>query len=80
MLSDPDLDPGLPGSTGQCHDIVVLEAAREENQSHDDVSIRLAKRQKTLMIDSEMETENENHEAGKRYFASAEEWIEDNIS
>ena len=43
------------------------------------MSIRLAKRQKTL-IDSEMEIENENHEAGKRYFASAEEWIEDNIS
>ena len=32
------------------------------------------------MIDSEMEIENENHEAGKRYFASAEEWIEDNIT
>ena len=27
-----------------------------------------------------MEIENENHEAGKRYFASAEEWIEDNVS
>ena len=32
------------------------------------------------MIDSDMEIENENHDAGKRYFASAEEWIEDNIS
>ena len=44
------------------------------------MNIRLAKRQKTLMIDSDMEIENENHDAGKRYFASAEEWIEDNIS
>ena len=32
------------------------------------------------MVDSDMEIENENHDAGKCYFASADEWIEDNIS
>ena len=32
------------------------------------------------MVDSDMEIENENLDAGKCYFASADEWIEDNIS
>ena len=32
------------------------------------------------MIDSDKEIENEFHNAGECYFASAEEWAEDNIS
>ena len=32
------------------------------------------------MIHSDTENENETHGAGKRFFASTEEWSEDNIS
>ena len=45
----------------------------EYHSDSDDVNIRPAKRQKTLMIDSDKEIENELHNAGECYFASAEE-------
>ena len=45
----------------------------EYRSDSDDVNIRPAKRQKTLMIDSDKEIENELHNAGECYFASAEE-------
>ena len=44
------------------------------------MNIRPIKRQKTLVIDSDMESENETHSAGECSFASTEEWIKDNIS
>ena len=44
------------------------------------MNIRPTKRQKTLVIDSDMESENEIHGAGECSFASTEEWIEENIS
>ena len=44
------------------------------------MNIRPTKNQKTLVIDSDTESENEAHGSGECSFASAEEWIEDNIS
>ena len=38
------------------------------------------KRQKTLVTDSDKESENEAHSAEECSFTSTEEWIEDNIS
>ena len=44
------------------------------------MNIRATKRQKTLVIDADTESENEAHDAGECSFSSTEEWIEDNIS
>ena len=44
----------------------------------DNVNIRPTK--KMLVIDSDTESENETHSARECSFASAEKWIEDNIS
>ena len=44
------------------------------------MNIRPMKRPKTLVIDSDMESENETHGAGECSFASTEQWIEGNIS
>ena len=52
----------------------------EYSSDSDDVNIRPTKRQKTLVIDFDMASENETHSAGECSFASTEEWIEDNIS
>ena len=52
----------------------------EDDSSSDDVNIRPTERQKTLVIDSDTESENETHGAGECSFASTEEWIEDNIA
>ena len=38
------------------------------------------KDKKTLVIDSDTESENETHSAVECSFASTEEWIKDNIS
>ena len=44
------------------------------------MNIRPTKRQKNIVIDSNMESENKTHNAGECSFASIDEWIEDNIS
>ena len=44
------------------------------------MNITPTKRQKTLVIDSDTESENETRGTGECSFASTEEWIEDNIS
>ena len=56
------------------------DSSSEYSSDSHDVNIRPTKRQKTLMIDSDTESENETHGAGECSFASTEEWIEDNIS
>ena len=56
------------------------DSSSEYSSDSDDVNIRPTKRQKTLVIDSDTESENETHGAGECSFASTEEWIEDNIS
>ena len=45
-----------------------------------ELNVRQTKRQKDLVIDSDMKSEHETHSAGEYFFASTEEWIEDNIS
>ena len=49
----------------------------EFSSDSDNVIIRLTRRQKTLVIDSDMESENETHGAGGYAFASAEERAKD---
>lgn len=49
----------------------------EFSSDSDNVIIRLTQRQKTLVIDSDMESENETHGAGGYAFASAEERAKD---
>ena len=44
------------------------------------MNIRLTKRQKTLVLDSDVESENRTHDAREHSFVSTEEWVEDNIS
>ena len=56
------------------------DSSSEYSSDSDDVNNRPKKRQKTLVIDSDMESENETHSAGECSFASTEEWIKDNIS
>ena len=55
------------------------DSSSEYSSNSDDVNIRPTK-QKTLVIDSYTESENETHGAGEWSFASTEEWIEENIS
>ena len=55
-------------------------SSSEYSSDSDDVSIRPIKRQKTLVIDSNTESENETYGAGECSFASTEEWVLDNIS
>ena len=40
----------------------------------------MKKTRKNVVIDSDMKSEHETHSAGEYFFASTEEWIEDNIS
>ena len=56
------------------------DSSSEYSSDSDDVNIRPRKRQKTLVIDSDVESENKTHGARECSFASTEEWIEDNIS
>ena len=44
------------------------------------MKIKSVKRQKTVVIDSDIESENETHSDGGCYFGSTKEWIEENIS
>ena len=44
------------------------------------MDIKPIKRQKTLVIDSDIESENETHSDRECYFGSPKEWIEENIS
>ena len=55
------------------------DSSSEYNSDSDDVNNRPTKRQKTLVIDSDTESENESHGAGECSFASTEEWLEDSI-
>ena len=43
------------------------------------MNIRPTKRQKALVIDSDMGSENETHGAGECFFASAKRWIEGSV-
>ena len=52
----------------------------EYSSDSDNVNIRPRKRQKTLVMHSDMESENEIHDAEACSFASTEEWTEDNVS
>ena len=52
------------------------DSSSEYSSDSDNVNIRPTKRQKCLVIDSNMESENETHGAGECSFASTEEWIE----
>ena len=56
------------------------DSSSEYSSDSDNVNVRPTKRQKNLVIDSDMESENETHGAGECSLASAEEWIADNIS
>ena len=55
-------------------------SSSEYSSDSDDVNIRPTERQKTLVTDSDTESENETHSAREYSFASTEEWLEDNIS
>ena len=52
----------------------------EYSSDSDHVNIRPTKRQKILVVDSDMQSESKTHGAGECSFTSTEEWIEDNIS
>ena len=56
------------------------DSSSEHSSDSDNVNIRLTKRQKTLVLDSDVESENRTHDARERSFVSTEEWVEDNIS
>ena len=56
------------------------DSSAECSSDSDSVSNRPAKRQNTLVTDSDMESKKETHRAGECSFASTEEWIADNIS
>ena len=60
----------------------VLEddSSSEYSSDTDSVNIKPIKRQKTLVIDSDIESENETHSDRECYFGSPKEWIEENIS
>ena len=59
----------------------VLEYGSPTEYSSNYMNTRPTKRQKkTLVTDSDMESENETHHAGEYSFASTEECIEDYIS
>ena len=53
------------------------DSSSEYSSDSDDVNTRPTKRQKTIVIDSDMESVNETHGAGEGSFASTEEWTED---
>ena len=55
------------------------DSSSEYNYDSGDVKIRPTERQKNL-TDSDTDSKNETHGDGECAFASAEEWIEDNIS
>ena len=59
--------------------ILESDSSSEYSSDSDDVNVRPTKRQKTLVIDSDTESENETHSGGECSFASTEEWIEDSI-
>ena len=68
-----------------CPSDIYTSVSENDNSSEyssdsDDVNIRSTKRQKTLVINSNAESENETHSAGECSFASTEEQTEDNIS
>ena len=56
------------------------DSSRKYCSDSDNVNIRPRKRQKTLVMHSDMESENEIHDAEACSFASTEEWTEDNVS
>ena len=59
----------------------VLEYGSPTEYSSNYMNTRPTKRQKkTLVTDSDMESENETHHAGEYSFASTEECVEDYIS
>ena len=68
-----------------CPSNIYTSVSEDDNSSEyssdsDNVNIRPIKRQKTLVIDSDTESEDESHSAGDCSFASTEEWIVDNVS
>ena len=56
------------------------DSSSEYSSDSDNVNIRPTKRQKTLVIDFDAESENRTHDARECSFVSTEEWVEDNIS
>ena len=56
------------------------DSSSEHSSDSDNVNIRPTKSQKTLVLDSDVESENRTHDARERSFVSTEECVEDNIS
>ena len=52
------------------------DSSSEYSPDSNNVNIRPTKRQKTLVIDSDTESENETDDTGECSFASADAWIE----
>ena len=56
------------------------DSSSEHSSNSDNVNIRPTKRQKTLVIDFDAESENGTHDARECSFVSTEEQVEDNVS
>ena len=63
-----------------CTTYILVSQKTEHSSDSDNVNIRPTKRQKTLVIDFDAESENRTHDARECSLVSTEEWVEDNIS
>ena len=75
----PGVDDGQ-GGLACCDSWGRKESDATEWLNWTELNVRPTKRQKDLVTDSDMKSEHKTHSAGEYFFASTEEWIEDNIS